>query len=288
MALMNNLKEITKEDYARRMDRVLDYIQDHLDDELSLDLLAGIACFSQFHFHRIFSGMVGESVKSYIRRLRLERAAGKLKQTDTAVTMIAFDTGFATHESFTRAFHKMFGVSPLSYRKASQINLEKKHIEYWKEITMKVEIVEMEDMDVIFVRHVGPYDMCGTAWEKLCQWAAPNGLLQPGAKVLGLSYDDPQITPPDKLRYDACIEVRQPIEVEIPVGRKHVKGGRYAMSTHFGPYDTLAETYSQLCGQWIPQNGYEIDDRGCVEIYQNSPEDTEPQDLITDIYIPLK
>ncbi len=285
---MKNLKEITKKDYAKRMDKVLAHIQDHLDDELSLDFLADIACFSQFHFHRIFSGMVGESVKSYIRRLRLERAANKLKQTDAAVTMIAFETGFETHESFTRAFHKMFGISPLSYRKANQIDVKKKCIDYWKEINMKAEIVKMEDMDVVFIRHVGPYNMCGAAWEKLCRWAAPKGLLQPGAKILGLSYDDPQVTPPEKLRYDACIEVKQPVEVEAPVGRKHCRGGRYAMSTHFGSYDTLAETYAQLCGQWVPQNGYEMDDRGCVEIYQNSPEDTEPQDLITDIYIPVK
>lgn len=286
--IMENLKEITKKDYAKRMDRVVTYIQDHLDDNLPLDELAGLACFSQFHFHRIFSGMVGESVKSYIRRLRLERAAGRLKQTDVEVTRIAFETGFETHESFTRAFHRMFGVSPLNYRKANQIELEKQWIDYWKEILMKAEIVKMEDMDVIFIRHVGPYNMCGVAWEKLCLWAAPKGLLQPGAKILGLSYDDPEITPPDKLRYDACIEVKQLPEVEAPVGVKHIKGGRYAMGSHIGPYDLLAKTYAQLCGQWIPQNGYEVDDRCCIEIYQNSPEDTEPEDLITDVYIPLK
>lgn len=285
---MKNLKEITKQDYAMRMDKVLSYIQDHLDDELSLDTLAGIACFSQFHFHRIFSGMVGESVKSYIRRLRLEGAASKLKQSDIAVTTIAFETGFETHESFTRAFNKMFGISPLCYRKATQIELDKNYNDYWKEITMNAEIVTMENMDVIFVRHVGPYNLCGVAWEELCQWAAPKGLMQPGAKILGLSYDDPQITPSEKLRYDACIEIKQPIEVENPVGQKHIEGGRYAMTTHLGPYDTLAQTYAQLCGQWVPQNGYEIDDRGCIEIYQNNPEDTEPEDLITDIYIPVK
>ncbi len=285
---MKSLKEITKLDYAKRMDTVLEYIQDHLDDELPLYRLADIACFSQYHFHRIFTGMVGESVKSYIRRLRLERAAGKLKQTDAAVTMIAFDAGFETHEAFTRAFRKIFGVSPLCYRKASKVDLHKKTKNYWKESTMNVEIVTMEAMDVVFVRHIGPYDMCGAAWEKLCQWAAPKGLMQPGVTFLGLSYDDPQVTPPEKLRYEACIEVIPPVEVEAPVGLKHIKAGRYAMGTHLGPYDRLAETYAMLCGQWIPQNGHEIDDRACAEIYRNNPEDTQPEDLITDIYIPLK
>lgn len=286
--IMKNLKEDTKKDYARRMDLVLDYIQGHMDEDLSLAVLADVACFSAYHFHRVFSGMVGESVKSYVRRIRLERAAGKLKHSDEAVTLIAYDAGFETHESFTRAFHKMFGVSPLGFRKVSQVELAIRKIQYWKEIEMKVEIVEMKEMDVIFVRHIGPYGECGKAWDSLCQWAAPQGLLQPGVKILGLSYDDPEVTPADKLRYDACIEIDGPIDVEQPIGHKQVKGGRYAMATHFGPYDHLAETYAMLCGQWVPQNGYDFDDRPCIEIYQNSPEDTEPLELITDIYIPLK
>ncbi|WP_028580494.1 AraC family transcriptional regulator [Desulfogranum japonicum] len=285
---MKNLKEITKMDYAKRMDRVLEHIQDHLDDELSLEILADIACFSQFHFHRIFSGMIGEPVKSYIRRLRLERAAKKLAHTDAPVTTIAFESGFETHESFTRSFRKAFGISPLHYRKTNQIEIRKKRRHYWKEITMKAEIVTLEDMDVIFVRHVGPYNMCGAAWEILFQWAGPKGLLQPGTKIMGLSFDDPQVTPPEKLRYDACIEIKRQIKTEKPVGQRHVTGGRFAKTTHMGPYDSLAETYAQLCGQWIPQNGYEIINRECIEIYLNSPENTEPQELITDIYIPVK
>lgn len=285
---MKNIKEITIKDYAKRMDRVLEYIQDHLDDELSLEVLAGIASFSEYHFHRIFSGMVGESVKAYVRRLRLERAAGRLKLTRTAVTTLAFEASFESHEAFTRAFHKMFGISPLQYRKETRADLRQQSINYWKEIDMKVEIVTLEDMDVIFVRHQGPYNLCGAAWEELMQWAAPKGFLQPGAKILGLSFDDPQITPPEKLRYDACIAVNTDVSVEPPISKKRVKGGQYAMTTHYGPYDNLAETYAQLCGQWVPQNGYDIDDRACIEMYQNNPEETDPEDLITDIYIPLK
>jgi len=285
---MKSLKENTKRDYSRRMDQVLDYIQEHLDEDLSLVTLADISCFSRYHFHRIFSGMVGESLKSYIRRLRLERAACQLKGTGDPVTPIAFDAGFETHESFTRAFGKMFGCSPCAFRKASQVKLEKQQRHYWKEISMNVAIVEMEEMAVVFIRHIGPYGACGQAWENLCQWAAPQGLLQPGAKILGLSFDDPEVTPAEKLRYDACIEITAPLDVEPPVATKKVKGGRFAMVTHYGSYDFLAETYAMLCGQWVPQNGLECDDQPCMEIYQNSPEDTDEKDLITDIYIPIK
>ena len=98
---MSNPTGRTRQDYETRMNRVLEHIQGHLDEPLALDELAAVACFSPYHFHRIFSGMIGESVKSYIRRLRLERAAFALVHGTAPVTEIAFDAGFETHESFT-------------------------------------------------------------------------------------------------------------------------------------------------------------------------------------------
>src|SRR5580704_17212537 len=102
----------TEQSYKQRILRVLIHIQNHLDEAMSLEDLAGIAHFSPFHFHRIFRGMVGESVKEHIRRLRLERAAHRLKFTDLPVTRIAFEAGYETHEAFTRAFGSMFGLAP--------------------------------------------------------------------------------------------------------------------------------------------------------------------------------
>ncbi|MCK4608251.1 MAG: helix-turn-helix transcriptional regulator [Gammaproteobacteria bacterium] len=92
--------------YLKRIKRVLSFIETHLDEERSLEELAKIACFSSYHFHRIFTGMVGESVKSYIRRLRLERAARQLLSSSSklSVTEIAFSAGYQTSESFSKAF----------------------------------------------------------------------------------------------------------------------------------------------------------------------------------------
>jgi AraC family transcriptional regulator len=112
------MKASTEQDYNERIVRTLGYIQRHLDKELELEDLASAANFSRFHFHRVFHGLVGESVKEYIRRLRLERAAQKLKRQGSPVTDIAFEAGFETHESFTRAFGAMLGVSPSGYRAA--------------------------------------------------------------------------------------------------------------------------------------------------------------------------
>src|SRR6185436_20700588 len=110
------MKPETVESYRERMLAVLVHIQEHLDDPLPLEELADVAHFSPFHFHRIFRGMVGESVKEHVRRLRLERAAHRLRFTGEPVTEIALDAGYQTHESFTRAFGAMFGESPSEFR----------------------------------------------------------------------------------------------------------------------------------------------------------------------------
>jgi len=107
------MKPKTLESYTERLLTVLVHIQNHLDEELSLDELAAVAHFSPYHFHRIFRGMVGESVREHLRRLRLERAALRLKHGSEPVTSVAFDAGYESHEAFTRAFAALFGVSPL-------------------------------------------------------------------------------------------------------------------------------------------------------------------------------
>ncbi len=110
------MKETTQQSYNKRVLKVLVYIQQHLDNELELGDLAQIACFSPYHFHRIFKGMVGEPLKEHIRRLRLERAAMRLKSSRRQIIEIAFEAGFETHESFTRAFRVMFDDSPTGFR----------------------------------------------------------------------------------------------------------------------------------------------------------------------------
>ena len=153
---------------------------------------------------------------------------------------------------------------------------------------MEVRIEKMEPIRVAFVRHIGPYEECGPAWEKLCSWAGPKGLLGPNTLVLGISHDDPEITPPDKIRYDACIRVGEEIEPEGEIGIQVIEGGDYAVTTHEGPYTRLIETYSQLYGSWAPTSGRVVKQAPCFEIYRNDPHHTPPEELTTDVYIPLE
>ncbi|MCP4592847.1 MAG: AraC family transcriptional regulator [bacterium] len=293
----------TKRDYAERMLRVLVHIQQHLDDALDLTELAAVAHFSPYHFHRVFRGMVGESVKEHIRRLRLERAAQRLKTTDQPVTRTAFDAGYETHEAFTRAFRAMFGESPSGFRegrKAILVPSVRSGVHFDPdakldgfnpippgEPPMDVRIDKLEPRRVAFMRHVGPYHEVGGTWEKLCAWAGPKGLLGPQTLFLGLCHDDPEVTPPDKIRYDACVAASADFQPEGEIGAQEIAGGDYAVATHRGPYENLGETYAQLCGKWVPQSARELRSAPSFEVYRNTPQDTAPEDLITDVHVPL-
>ena len=171
------MKASTEQDYRERIVRTLVHIQQHLDDELELERVAGVAAFSGFHFHRIFRGLVGETLMEYIRRLRLERAARNLKLSDEPITQTALQAGFETHESFTRAFGDMFGVSPSAYRAAHKPAPESESGTHFDDVTnyhppdygdiSPVEVKELPPMRIVFLRHVGPYAQVGATWGRL-------------------------------------------------------------------------------------------------------------------------
>ena len=296
------MKTETQRDYEERMLRVLVYIQTHLDEALDLEALAGLANFSPFHFHRVFRGMVGEPIMEHVRRLRLERAAYQLKSTNQSVTNIAFDAGYETHEAFTRAFKTMFDEPPSRFRERHQpipVRQAPSGVHYRpdgavegfealmdKVNKMDVRVDEVKPMRVAFMRHVGPYHEVGPLWQKFMGWAFSRGMFG-GGKILGICHDDPEVTPPDKVRYDACIEVNEAFHPEGDVGVQEVRGGKYAITTHKGPYENIGATYSALLGQWLPANNRQMANTPCFEVYLNNPQQTKPEDLLTDIYVPL-
>lgn len=247
------MKDQTQQVHVERMLRVLVYIQNHLDEELPLDKLAAVAHFSPFHFHRIFRGMVGESVAEHVRRLRIERAAFHLKVGEKSVTHIALDAGYETHEAFTRAFRSRFDQSPTQFRqthKALRLPDSPAGVHFAPDgklnsftplttgdATMDIRLEKLEPKRVAFMRHTGPYTGVGPTWAKLCAWAGPKGLIGPNFAAIGMCHDDPEVTPPDKIRYDACMVVGDQVEAEGDVGIQTIPGGDYVVATHKGPYE---------------------------------------------------
>jgi len=291
------MKTATASDYHERILRTLAYIQAHLDDAPDLEELARVACFSPYHFHRVFRGLVGEPVQEHVRRLRLERAAHRLKLQEEAVTAVALAAGYESHEAFTRAFHSMFGMPPSQFRTAHQGAPESPSGVHFEDASgyhppdygapPPVEIKTLPPQNVVFLRHTGPYDQVGATWGKLSAWAGRRGLFGPSTRMIGVSYDDPQITAPEKLRYDAALTVSRPVQPEGEFGVMELAGGEYATLLHKGRYETLSRGYQALHGGWLPQSGRELRDAPCFEVYLNSPQNTKPEELLTLIHVPL-
>jgi AraC family transcriptional regulator len=275
------MKSATAESYQERILRVLVHIQSRLDEPLELDELARVACFSPFHFHRVFRALAGEGVHEHVRRLRLERAAQRLKLQVQPVTQIAFEAGYESHEAFTRAFHAMFGKSPSEFREPGTYRPP----DYGA--PPPIEIKTLPPQAVVFLRHNGPYAQVSATWMRLAMWAGMRGLIGPASRFIGISWDDPEITPAEKVRYDAAITLARPIQPEGEFGVTELAGGDYATLLHKGPYEKLSDTYRQIFGAWLPQSGRELRDVPCFELYLNSPQNARPEELLTLVHVPV-
>ena len=152
---------------------------------------------------------------------------------------------------------------------------------------MNVEITTQPQLRAAGIRHVGPYTQISEAFARLGAVAGKAGLFGANALMIGLYHDDPRTTPERELRSDAAVTVSPSMKIPAGLTELVVPRGRYARTTHFGSYETIGDTWSRLMEEWFPQNGHRIGDGVSYEIYRNDPTNAKPEDLITDIYIPV-
>ncbi len=289
----NSVTTVSKNqtDYSARMMKVLTYIQQHIDEELTLEQLATVACFSRFHFHRIFAAFVGESLRSYIRRLRIEKAAGKIRFSEMPITDIALSSGYETPAAFTKAFKQIIGVSPREFRVQSQpiIHSIKTLTENEvKEFNLPWKIEQLNDLTIFFVRRTGKYETASfEAWEVMLKLAHLQQWLNEKTRFLSIAHDNPTITHEDHLRFDACVTVEKTMQPIGEVGKRVIKAGRYVCFTHLGSYETLEESFRQIFVYWLPQT-YEIlqDSEGFLEKVDGF--ETNNTSSHFKIYLPLR
>lgn len=301
-------------EYTRRINLARDQIRENLDGDLSVESVSRAALFSPFHFHRLFSAMTGETLCDHIRRLRLEKAAGALLYDPArSVTEIALDSGFGSSASFARAFREHFGTTASAWRAAGGPEKRKTGKANRKggkapaarrvyrgarqgtppqrgRCVMKVEVKELPAYRVAYVSSAKGYESAaiGEAYETLMRWAGPRGIFGPGTKVIGASYDNPDITAAAKCRYDACVSIGEDVKVNGPVSEKRFPGGKYAVHRWRGKPQNVGEVFRRFMAEWFPSSGYQPGDAPCLEFYHGDP-DSDPRGEVTaDICIPVK
>ena len=324
----SDTEKYSRQQYISRINRVIDYIEANLDQDLSLASLAKVANFSQFHFHRIFRAMVGETLNGFIQRIRIEKAATRLLDNPKAsITEIAFDCGFSSSATFARAFRERYRMSASEWRSARLVKNSKNcktnsknrqplgknskdfdlssyyiddqtqnliwRIKMKNKEKIKVEVREMPELNVAYVRHIGPYkgdsELFQGLFDKLMKWAGPRGLLRfPETQVLSVYHDDPKITREDKLRTSVCITVPKDTAVDGEVGKMAVPGGKFAVASFEIAGDEFQDAWNMLMGGWMPESGFQPDDRLCFELFHNNPEEHPENKFVVDICVPVK
>jgi AraC family transcriptional regulator len=289
------MKKSTAESYRQRVIKVIEYIHDHLDGDLSVNRLAEVAFMSPYHFHRIYRELARETLNASIRRLRLHRAAAELIRSTKPIIRIATSASYGSPEAFSRAFMRQFGESPTDYRTARRprdSRLDEPFVamlpiddkEYYE--MYSVEVHDLEPISLIGYPHQGDYLEIGRVFEKIFVYASSHNLLNDKTRSIGLYYDDPKTVEKDKLRSFAAISVPQ--GAELPGGEEapeqsEIPGGTCASLLFKGSYAELEKPYDWFFGQWLPQSGYEAADFPPYEEYLNDPKDTPPNELLTRI-----
>ena len=274
--------------YNDRLDRVLDYIHAHLDDDLSFDRLAEVACLSPFHWSRVYSAMRGETVVATIRRLRLQRAADQLANSGADIQAISRRAGYASSDSFSRAFKDTFGTSPAAYRENGSHALFKAANIASDAKGFPVTVETLPERRCAAVDHTGSYMKIDHAMGKLFAELAKRSALPAQPAMIGVFFDDPDLQPEPGLRSRACLAISDSVVVDPPLVETVLRGGSYAKLSYTGPYADMRDAYRWLLGVWLPASGYEPDDAPIFEAYLNDPREVAQADLRTDIHLPLK
>lgn len=281
--------------YAQRFGRVFDYIDTHLNDELSVERLSAVANFSKFHFHRQFTEYAGVTVARYVQLMRMRRASYRLVfNPEARITDIAQEAGFENSESFSRAFKGTFGQTPSQFRSEPAWQLWNDHYRAIKRkestIMKEVNVIQFQETPVAVLEHWGSPARVNETVRTFCQWRQRNSHFPAaGGDTFGIVYNDPETTTPEQFHFDICGSVTAPIpENDLGVITKVIPEGRCAVIRHIGSRDQLADSAYYLYREWLPCSSEELRDFPLFLQYLNFMPETPEHELITDVYLPLK
>jgi AraC family transcriptional regulator len=268
-------------EYAQRIDRVIDYLRGNLDRPVKLAELADIACFSEFHFHRIFTAVSGETLNNFTNRLRLEKAARLLRYSGQSLTQIALDCGFSSSATFSRAFRSGYETSPSQFRKSGKIKKSKicKELlpedEYGLSMTAEekraafpVRLIDIPERQVAYIRVKNAFDMQRVidAFKKVMEWAKSQDVFAQGI-LFGMTVDDPHVTPKHLYRYEVCLASSLCFECMKGMSKLKMPAMRYAVIQVSGDIHKVATAWDYLYRDWLIHSAYEPEHAPALEIF---------------------
>jgi AraC family transcriptional regulator len=288
-------------EYTRRIDRVIDFLRDNLDRPVKLKELARVACFSEFHFHRIFGAVAGETLKNFTSRLRIEKAARLLRFCNDSLTDIALECGFSSSATFSRAFRSSYDTSPSQFRKTGEIKKRKirKAIHTGQEYVLPmssaekraafpVRLIDLPERHVAYIRVKDAFEMDSVlaAFKTMIAWAKSQGIFSTGT-LFGMTVDDPDVTPKNLYRYEVCLASSLPFKCMEGMSRL-ILPARYAAIRVSGDIRRVATAWDYLIRSWLITSAYEPEHAPALELMLDKENATDWSHFELDLCLPIR
>ncbi|MBK1894739.1 AraC family transcriptional regulator [Chryseobacterium paridis] len=299
------------EEYKKRIIKIIQYIEDHLDTELSLEKVAEIGAYSPFHFHRIFKLITGETLQNYIIRKKIEKSALYLSlRKGVDIKEIYMDLGFANHSVFNKTFKKYYGKSPSEFRKSAPESFHKilqveskngqidtvfrqylctiENLLKWRTMNLKIKVTALEEMHLAAVMGLG-LSQVEPSYTILLDWAKKKQLFpRDNVKMISVYHDSFKITPPDKVRIHACMLLDDQLkEQEGEVFPETLEAGKFIIGSGEVTLDDFEQCWASLF-LWMNENHYSIRKSFPFEIYHSNFKDHPEGKMIVDFCIPIQ
>ena len=299
---MTGQKTQANSEYTQRINRVIDYLRANLDHQVKLEELAKVACFSEFHFHRVFSAVSGETLNHFTNRLRLEKAARLLRYSGQSLTDIALNCGFSSSATFSRAFRSGYETSPSQFRKSGQIKKSKICKElYWaqeyllpmsaeeKRAAFPVRLIDVPERQVAYIRVTNAFEMDRVlaALGTLIEWAKSQDIFSQGT-LFGMSVDDPHVTPKHLYRYEVCLASSLPFKCMEGISTLKMPAMRYAATRVSGDIRKVTTATDYLFRGWLINSDYEPEHAPGLEVFLDKENAMDWSHFDLDLCIPVR
>ncbi|MUT65375.1 AraC family transcriptional regulator [Paenibacillus sp. NEAU-GSW1] len=302
-----------RQEHTAVINKLIEYIDEHIEKPLELKDLSEKALVSPYHLHRVFKSITGETIHAYVNRIRLEKAASKLKHSETIdVSETSRQCGFSSVSIFSRSFRNHFGVSATEYRKMYSINSKSRKINSknnqlqstWlaynkggaNDLELDITIKRMRPCYIAYIRTNGR--VLEKTFEEnrnhletmgaIFDWARQHSLWNPPlTSLLSIEYQDPSVSGNKYMRVDCGLTLLKPIDSTGEVGCRLFAGGQYAVLRIFDTTMHARERVKQFWEDWLPNSGFYYTSQPVIILHQNNPSWEPSYRYFVDYAVPI-